>query len=359
MKFLIFGLAILWSIADSKAQVTVPVGDVTKIDTPVTYIITEPSTQSCNYFQMIDSVVVRVWYTDTCNWCLSGISNLEPPFYENDREIYIAPQKAGEFSSTMNLSYMLCPSPLRHCMNGINGFPVCSPPKDTVKQLRVTAYYDDKIKIRYSQSIFFAYDTISNRYEEASSNVDIFNNKNDSTLFTDWTIIKDSSQSIELSSIQQDSLSVTQVILPGFEHSNSIQLLFRTSLSPTADYRFFDAIVQTHAHFSGKDSICLLPVTLYFQQKPKSGVSIENLSEIPLSVFPNPTHKSAKIVCSILRPSFLHLHVYDELGKDILTVHDGMLSEGKHDFSAKLSSGMYYVRMETSEGVETKKLIVE
>jgi hypothetical protein len=36
-----------------------------------------------------------------------------------------------------------------------------------------------------------------------------------------------------------------------------------------------------------------------------------------------------------------------------------MLSEGKHDFSCKLPPGMYYVRMETGEGIITKKIVVK
>jgi hypothetical protein len=42
-----------------------------------------------------------------------------------------------------------------------------------------------------------------------------------------------------------------------------------------------------------------------------------------------------------------------------MTIYDGMLPEGKRDFSFKLPQGMYYVRMETAEGVVTKKVAVE
>ena len=54
-----------------------------------------------------------------------------------------------------------------------------------------------------------------------------------------------------------------------------------------------------------------------------------------------------------------HLHVFNELGKDIMTVYDGIMSEGSHDFTFKLPPGKYYARMETIEGVVAKKLIVE
>ncbi|MFI5265028.1 MAG: T9SS type A sorting domain-containing protein, partial [Candidatus Kapaibacterium sp.] len=62
---------------------------------------------------------------------------------------------------------------------------------------------------------------------------------------------------------------------------------------------------------------------------------------------------------TLQNPSLLHLHIFDELGKDIMSLYDGIATEVKHDFSFKLPQGMYYVRMETAEGVMTKKVIVE
>jgi hypothetical protein len=76
-------------------------------------------------------------------------------------------------------------------------------------------------------------------------------------------------------------------------------------------------------------------------------------------IFPNPSAASIELSCTLQKSSRLFLHIFNELGKDILTVYDGILTEGPHDFSFKLSPGMYYARMETAEGVVTKKIIVE
>lgn len=347
-------------LAEVKAQIIdVPVGEMTYVYTPITFVPTNPRTQNCSYWEIIDSVARRVDFNDTCNWCLTGISNLGPPFYEYDREVYIIPKKAGIFSSKINLSYILCPWPSRHCINGVNGFPVCSAPQDTVKLLRINAYYDDKIKLEYDANIYFAYDTISGKYKDASSKVEIFNNKKDSVIFTDWKIIKDSSQSATLTTLVQDSLSVNQIWLSGYEHTNSIQLLFKTSLSPTVEYRSFPGTVQCHAHFVGKDSLCTIPSTFIFEAMPKSGISLSGYYSSSIEIYPNPSTGSAHAFCITKKTSSIHLHIFDELGKDIMTVYDGTLPEGKHNFFFKLSQGMYYVRMETAERVVTKKVVVD
>ena len=91
-----------------------------------------------------------------------------------------------------------------------------------------------------------------------------------------------------------------------------------------------------------------------------AGVSYKNpIHETLFDIFPNPTKEIILARIHIDNSSFIHLHIFNELGKDIMTVYDGMLPEGKGDFSFKLPQGMYYVRMETAEGVVTKKVVVE
>ena len=83
-----------------------------------------------------------------------------------------------------------------------------------------------------------------------------------------------------------------------------------------------------------------------------------NKSALQLIVYPNPSSGTLLSTVSLSQPTDIHLHIFNELGKDIMTVYDGMLPEGNHDFSFKLPQGMYYVRMETAEGVVTKKVVV-
>ena len=85
---------------------------------------------------------------------------------------------------------------------------------------------------------------------------------------------------------------------------------------------------------------------------------INSIHEPLFSIFPNPTTDLILINLRLDIPNLLHLHIFNELGKDMMTVYDGMLPEGKRDFSFKLPQGMYYVRMETAEGVVTKKVVV-
>jgi hypothetical protein len=343
----------LYSDYISAQIILVPVGDDLIIDT-IRSAPWYPLTQTC-------PDRVHATLTDTCHWS-KGIANVLSPFssYHEDENlffIYAYPIKAGNFIDTIKASYLLRGD--LNCYGHIVDNGGCKPPNDTVTIEKFTAYYDNKIKIHYSPYLFFSYDTISGKYNEARVSIEVFNNKEDTAHFNDWRIIWDSSHSVTLSSLEQDSLPVNQISLSGFEHENTLQLIFKTSLTPSVEYRYFNGLVQTHVLFSGIDSICTLPFQLYFAQMRKSKVSNENYFGNKFMVFPNPSIGVITILYSLQRSSSLHLHIFNELGKDIMTVYDGILTEGPHDFSFKLSPGMYYARMETAEGVVTKKIIVE
>src|SRR5205807_9544023 len=78
-----------------------------------------------------------------------------------------------------------------------------------------------------------------------------------------------------------------------------------------------------------------------------------------LTIKTNPTKARISISTFLTIQEIIHLHIFDEVGKDIVTFYDGMAAEGKHDLSLKLPPGMYCARMATTEGVVTKKIIVE
>jgi hypothetical protein len=95
-------------------------------------------------------------------------------------------------------------------------------------------------------------------------------------------------------------------------------------------------------------------------EKPINSIpSLIDNDSSSLKIYPNPSTGSTRAFCMLKTTSVFHLHIFTELGKDIMTVYDGILETGQHDFSFKLPQGMYYVRMETAEGVVTKRVVVE
>jgi hypothetical protein len=357
MKNIIVVLIILIgvsSIASSQTTKYVAVGDEAIIDSIKYSQPVKHSFQSC-----ADREHYRLY--DTCFWAMS-IENVIKPFsYDTENfnfyVIYVYPTKGGIFEDTIVQNYSTLFYPTENCAFHLIENK-CTPPGSTKTKESIVAYYDDKIKFNYVPK-HFSYDSQTQSYKNGILTLEIFNNKKDSANFTDWKILKDSSQSVTLMSLQKDSVLNDHTSLSGYEHNTNIQLNFRTSLLPAFTWRYFDGIIQTHAHFGDKDSLCILPITFIFEPMPKSGVSISSINANYLGIYPNPSSTRTHLYLNLVKPSYLHLHIFDKLGKDIMTIYDDKAAEGTHDFSLKISSGIYYARMETQDGVLTKKIVVE
>jgi len=77
--------------------------------------------------------------------------------------------------------------------------------------------------------------------------------------------------------------------------------------------------------------------------------------------FPNPFNPSTKINFSIPASSNVVLKIYNELGKEIETLVNQNLNAGEYQAefnAADLSSGIYYYRIETSDFVLTRKMLL-
>ncbi len=302
-----------------------------------------------------------------CKYYLNGPKNIFPPFYEISSIVGIKTDTVSHYFDTVSLTYefqdMLC-STRFGCFN-----PPCMT-HIVYQTIEVNAYYDDKVKVipylsdvsrmidRSSSDVVFVYDTSSKKYASGIIPVEIYNNKNTSAVFTDWVLSFDSSQSLSFT-FEQDSVQVTSVFVDSTKFIKNLLFLFSSSLTPATYLRLFAGKVQCQAHFTGKDSICTVPLRFIFQAVPKMGVLLSTDKSNSLEVYPNPSSASVEAICSIRKPSFLRLYVYNELGKDVMIVYNGVTHEGYRDFPFKLSQGIYYVRMETAEGVVSKKVVVE
>lgn len=78
-------------------------------------------------------------------------------------------------------------------------------------------------------------------------------------------------------------------------------------------------------------------------------------------VYPNPFNPAATITFSVAREGMVKLVVFDVLGRQVRTLADGRFDAGEHKVpldGAGLSSGIYFVRMETGARVHTAKVML-
>lgn len=94
----------------------------------------------------------------------------------------------------------------------------------------------------------------------------------------------------------------------------------------------------------------------------KSKVNQLSLNYILQQNYPNPFNPTTLINYSIPKSEFVTIKVYDLLGQEIATLVNGDKTAGNHrvEFNARrLTSGVYYYRMESGKFSQTKKFIVE
>lgn len=80
-----------------------------------------------------------------------------------------------------------------------------------------------------------------------------------------------------------------------------------------------------------------------------------------LEVFPNPTRGAAQIRFELPEATQVKVQLFNNLGQNVGTVHEGYLSAGKQQlqWNKALNPGMYYVSMQIGQGVLTQTLVVQ
>ncbi len=77
--------------------------------------------------------------------------------------------------------------------------------------------------------------------------------------------------------------------------------------------------------------------------------------------FPNPFNPTTNINFSLVKSGFTSLKVYDMLGKEVATLVNGIQQAGSYSYSfdaSKLSSGVYYYKLESSDFADTKRMML-
>ncbi|HEY3250781.1 MAG TPA: SBBP repeat-containing protein [Ignavibacteria bacterium] len=87
----------------------------------------------------------------------------------------------------------------------------------------------------------------------------------------------------------------------------------------------------------------------------------------PLSIngmstnYPNPFNPETNIYVELIHDSYVKLVIYDALGREVTRLADNELKEGSHSFiwnASGSTSGIYFYRLETNYGSETKKIVL-
>jgi hypothetical protein len=80
------------------------------------------------------------------------------------------------------------------------------------------------------------------------------------------------------------------------------------------------------------------------------------------SVYPNPFNPHLTIRAELSRPQRLALSIWDIAGRQTARIFDGRLSAGTHSIgweaAPELSTGIYFLSIETEAGRETRKLLL-
>ncbi|MEM9824635.1 MAG: T9SS type A sorting domain-containing protein, partial [Bacteroidota bacterium] len=89
-----------------------------------------------------------------------------------------------------------------------------------------------------------------------------------------------------------------------------------------------------------------------------------NVNEaLALKVFPNPTTIDLNITFELQESSQVNLSILDLSGKRVATILQGQFAAGEHlfaqDISNQLARGMYFLSLQTDQGLTTQKLIVQ
>jgi len=122
------------------------------------------------------------------------------------------------------------------------------------------------------------------------------------------------------------------------------------SITAHNDYVFIYDIYNTQGFYRNTT-----PVAGVFEHEMPNGFSL-------MQNYPNPFNPVTRIVFNLEHRSNVNLSVFDINGRLISTLVDEVIQMGNHEmvFDAKnLSSGTYYYRLTTNEGIQTRKMVFQ
>jgi hypothetical protein len=92
----------------------------------------------------------------------------------------------------------------------------------------------------------------------------------------------------------------------------------------------------------------------------------EAIGELTVSITPNPLYANGKLTFRTSRPGFLRAVLFDMSGRRVRTLRPGaapagvheLLIDGRDELGRPLASGVYFFKVETSEGSRVGRAIM-
>jgi len=168
----------------------------------------------------------------------------------------------------------------------------------------------------------------------------------------DWTFLVNRDT---LSIFNQKMIKITFNSYLGSDNINTVSFSDKLGLLGGANY-FYEEVNYSELSgcmVSGLTYGTLLSITKYSDNVPKNFILYQN--------YPNPFNPTTIINYSIPKTSFVSIKVYNVLGKEIQTLVNDQKSAGNYKIEfdgSKLASGIYIYRMQASDFIGIKKLIL-
>ncbi|MFQ5599308.1 MAG: FlgD immunoglobulin-like domain containing protein, partial [Candidatus Krumholzibacteriia bacterium] len=116
---------------------------------------------------------------------------------------------------------------------------------------------------------------------------------------------------------------------------------------------------------------CVLPVDCQRVPDPNTGGDADDLGGVPRATrlhqnAPNPFNPTTEIRFDLARDGRVALRIYDVAGRRVRTLVDGQMPPGFHasawdgldEAGRRVSSGVYFYRLEAGDVTATRKLVV-
>lgn len=152
------------------------------------------------------------------------------------------------------------------------------------------------------------------------------------------------------------------------ERDALIQLSSLMAFDPKYTDVSMDAVLQLKAKFApsvepaffAAFGVSTAPIAISQRKKMETETIADTIETFGLASYPNPFNPSTQLQYQIQRGGYVSLKVYDILGREVASLVHEMKNAGKYTVSwnaARLASGIYYARLESSGRVAIQKLL--
>lgn len=219
------------------------------------------------------------------------------------------------------------------------------------------------VKVVYP-SVIMPIDTNNSQYlpNNIGAFFSMYNNVSDSSTFSNWQLVMSDSAKLTFM-IDTAGTELSSYLMEPFTRKRQLNFTFTTELTPVETERVFSAKLLTTVTKAGKDSVFENALLFRFPPlQPKGVHGMRDGDDVTLSISPNPTDLNTTLLFGHNRSETISIELYDVLGNKRMTLADDIYESGVHTIpinTKDLPQGSYFVRLQTSGQVVTKKLIVQ